>query len=367
MSARPPSGAVRAPLSGNRWHFQHGPIDLVLQAWGDAEECAHAYEQAWARFQTVLPELVLELRTLRKPVWPSSFSLPRSGREGARAPLLRRMGSEGWSRAAGSVPAETPFPHFPPAREERADAPLLSRCAGERSACPLAGVVARRMWRACAPLAEVFITPMAAVAGAVADEVLAAMITGRGLRKAYVNNGGDIAIHLARGEHFETGIVGDIGKPKITATASIGAEDRVRGIATSGWRGRSFSLGIADSVTVLAHDAAAADAAATLIANAVDVDHPAVARRPARDLDPDSDLGEHRVTVAVGMLDVDALAVAMARGRSAARGFREAGAIEAAYIELQGRQVAVGAVRRGAAEPRSRAIREESMAGSWRA
>jgi ApbE superfamily uncharacterized protein (UPF0280 family) len=198
------------------------------------------------------------------------------------------------------------------------------------------------MWRACAPFADVFITPMAAVAGAVADEVLGAMLAGRALKKAYVNNGGDIAIHLASGERFETGIVGDISKPKITATATIAAEDHVRGIATSGWRGRSFSLGIADSVTVLARDAAAADAAATLIANAVNTDHPAIERRAARDLDPDSDLSEHLVTVAVGALGFDALAVALARGRRAARGYREAGLIEAAFIELRGYRIAIG-------------------------
>jgi ApbE superfamily uncharacterized protein (UPF0280 family) len=217
------------------------------------------------------------------------------------------------------------------------------------------------MWRACAPLADVFITPMAAVAGAVADEVLAAMVAGRALKKAYVNNGGDIAIHLAQGEHFETGIVGDIAKPKITATARIAAEDEVRGIATSGWRGRSFSLGIADSVTVLARDAAAADAAATLIANAVNTDHPAIERRPARDLDPDSDLREHLVTVAVGALDFDSLAVALARGRRAARGYREAGLIEAAYIELQGHRVAIG----GDEAPAQ--LREQRMAWSLHA
>jgi ApbE superfamily uncharacterized protein (UPF0280 family) len=168
------------------------------------------------------------------------------------------------------------------------------------------------------------------------------MVEAAQLRRVIVNNGGDIAIHLAQGEHFETGIVGDISKPKITATARIAAEDKVRGIATSGWRGRSFSLGIADSVTVLARDAAAADAAATLIANAVNTDHPAIGRRPARDLDPDSDLGEHLVTVAVGPLDFDALAVALARGRRKARDFREAGLIEAAYIEVQGHRIAVG-------------------------
>jgi ApbE superfamily uncharacterized protein (UPF0280 family) len=207
----------------------------------------------------------------------------------------------------------------------------------------------------------VFITPMAAVAGAVADEILGAMTAGRALRRAYVNNGGDIAIHLAPGERFETGIVGDIAKPKITATASIAAADPVRGIATSGWRGRSFSLGIADAVTVLARDGAAADAAATLIANAVNVAHPAIARKPARDLDPDSDLGEHLVTVEVGALDARAIGEALARGRRAAETYRRAGHVVAAYLELAGRRVAVGS------ETPPPALAQPDMAWSLRA
>jgi ApbE superfamily uncharacterized protein (UPF0280 family) len=326
------TGAMRAPLAGGRWHFQHGPIDLVLQAWGDAGECARAYEQAWARFVTVLPELVSELPDLKKPVVPA-----QAGTHADASTVLR-------ARAPSGVEMGPRF---------RGD---------DKFGCALDGAVARRMWRACAPLAEAFITPMAAVAGAVADEVMSAMIAGRALKKAYINNGGDIALHLAAGERLETGIVGDIAKPKITARASVAAGDAVRGIATSGWRGRSFSRGIADSVTVLARDAAGADAAATLIANAVNVDHPAIARRAARDLDPDSDLGEHLVTVAVGVLDFDALAVALARGRRAARDFQAKGLIEAAYIELQGRQIAVGAD-----EPRRTAIGEKRMAWSLHA
>ncbi|MGH7003370.1 MAG: UPF0280 family protein [Alphaproteobacteria bacterium] len=287
---RAASGAVRALLpDGKRWHFQHGPIDLVIEAWGDAAECSRAYEQAWARFTTVLPELVAELPLLRAPINPRSLG-------------------------DGDVK----------------------------------GAVARRMWRACAPLASIFITPMAAVAGAVADEILAAMTAGRRLRKAYVNNGGDIAIHLAPGLRFETGIVGEVSKPKITATADIAAEDGVRGIATSGWRGRSFSLGIADSATILACDAAAADAAATLVANAVNTDGAAVRRRPASALDPDSELGEHLVTVDVGRLDGAAIAAALANGERAAHSLRASGRIAAAYIELCGQRRAVGGEARSA-------------------
>ena len=143
------------------------------------------------------------------------------------------------------------------------------------------------------PHRAVYITPMAAVAGAVADEMLQAMCAGRALDKAYVNDGGDIAIHLAPGHELRAGIFRRCARRR-------GAPDRttspVRGIATSGRGGRSFSLGIADAVTVLAATAAAADAAATLIANAVNVDHPSIERRPARELDPDSDLVDLPVT-----------------------------------------------------------------------
>ncbi len=93
------------------------------------------------------------------------------------------------------------------------------------------------------------------------------------------------------------------GAPGLLGRAAIRAGDGIRGIATSGWRGRSHSLGIADAVTVLAATASAADAAATIIANAVDLPgHPAIARRPARALSPDSDLGTRLVTVGVGAL-----------------------------------------------------------------
>ena len=117
---------------------------------------------------------------------------------------------------------------------------------------------------------ETFITPMAAVAGAVAEEILGTMTAAAKLSRAYVNNGGDIALHLAPGEHFVMGMVERPDRPSLFGTATLDSAQPVRGIATSGWRGRSFSLGIADAVTVLGDRAAMADAAATVIANAVD-------------------------------------------------------------------------------------------------
>jgi len=200
------------------------------------------------------------------------------------------------------------------------------------------GIVARRMWDAVHPYAcQTFITPMAAVAGSVAEEVLGAMTAAVPLRRAYVNNGGDIAVHLAPGETLRIGMVDRPDQPSLFGSLFLSAEQPVRGIATSGWRGRSFSLGIADAVTVLADTAAMADAAATIIANAVDLPgHPAIARRPAMELAPDNDLGARLVTVAVGTLSEREKELALARGCRAAEACLERQLIGAAALHLGG-------------------------------
>jgi ApbE superfamily uncharacterized protein (UPF0280 family) len=180
-----------------------------------------------------------------------------------------------------------------------------------------------------------FITPMAAVAGAVAEEILEAMIDAAPLAKAYVNNGGDIALHLAAGESFVIGMIERPDRLDLFGRASVAAADSVRGVATSGWRGRSFSLGVADAVTVLARSAAIADAAATLIANAVDLpDHPAIQRAPARRRDPQSDLGDRLVTVDVGPLTRREADAALDRGAREADLWRREGLIDAAALRL---------------------------------
>jgi ApbE superfamily uncharacterized protein (UPF0280 family) len=267
-------GASAARLADGRLHLQHGPIDLIIEAWGERTEVETAYRQAIARFDNILEVLVQELAQLRTPLTEAY-------------PLLR-------------------------------------------------GPVARRMLAACWPYRAIYITPMAAVAGAVADEILQAMLTERDLRKAYVNNGGDIALHLAPGNALTLGVVNDADHPAIDATVTLAASMPVRGLATSGWRGRSQSLGIADAVTIFAADAAAADAAATMVANAVDVEHAAIGRMPARALRADSDLGELPVTVAVGALPASARAEALASGFERARELQRQGLISAAYLALQG-------------------------------
>ncbi len=218
-----------------------------------------------------------------------------------------------------------------------AELPLLRRAVGD----VLAGTVARRMAAAVRPHGAQFVTPMAAVAGAVAEEVLAAMVAAAPLSRAYVNNGGDIAFYLSQGTRFRMAVAGLDGLA--LGRIDVGFADAARGVATSGWGGRSFSLGIADAVTVLARTAAEADVAATMICNAVDLPgHVAVARAPADSLQPDSDLGARLVTVAVGALREAEVAEALSRGVAVAEDICGRGLALSAALFLQGQARMVG-------------------------
>lgn len=197
-----------------------------------------------------------------------------------------------------------------------------------------AGPVARRMWRVVRDQRG-FVTPMAAVAGAVADEVLQAMQKAADLRRAYVNNGGDIALHLQGDATFEIAMASEGGSD--LGRVTLRASDLIGGIATSGRGGRSLSMGIAESVTVLAASAAVADVAATLICNAVDLPrHPAISRVPAHEIDEASDLGERLVVAHVGRLDDAEVAEALERGARTAMDLLSRGAIASASLHLAG-------------------------------
>ncbi|MCP5037944.1 MAG: UPF0280 family protein [Rhodobacteraceae bacterium] len=270
------------PLPDNkRLHLNHGPIDLIVEAFGTKDEIALAYRQAAERFQTILDELVEELPLLRTAIAP-----------------------------------DTPAP---------------------------IGHIAKAMHAAAKTHIPSFITPMAAVAGSVAGEMLAAMCTNTNLNKACVNNGGDIALHLTPESTFNIGVVADPRSGKLVTRATIHGESAIRGIATSGHHGRSHSLGIADSVTVFAENSAVADAAATIIANAVDLPgNPAIARQPADNLSPDSDLGSQLVTTSVGRLSEEEIATALEAGEKTAKRLCDRGTVLAAFLCLQGRERIVG-------------------------
>jgi len=192
---------------------------------------------------------------------------------------------------------------------------------------------------------------MAAVAGAVAQE-LVGFFDRPGIARAWINNGGDIALHLGPGRSARVGLFADVaqfdladaGPLTIDGQFVVGASEPVRGVATSGWRGRSFSLGIADSVTVLAATAAQADAAATVIANAANVDDPAIRRLPASECKDDSDLGDLPVTVGVDPLPAAQVQRALDAGVAVARVLQQAGHIASAVLVCQGRYRTVDAL-----------------------
>lgn len=250
---------------GQRLHLHHGPIDLIIEVFGNARDACYA--RAVGRFQTILSELADELTALRRQTGSHDFK----------------------------------------------------------------GATARQMAQATRRF-DRFVTPMAAVAGSVADEMLTTMIAGEDVEKAYVNNGGDVAFHLSPGQSVEAaGASGPI---------VIKFEDAPRGLATSGWRGRSHSLGIADAVTVAARNAATADAAATLIANAVDLpNHPKVLRSKATDLSPDSDLGDRLVTTEVGALTEAEAQEALSAGATYAEHLIANAIITEASLTLQGQTI----------------------------
>ncbi|MCB1340314.1 MAG: UPF0280 family protein [Pseudooceanicola sp.] len=266
---------------------------------------------------------------------PQAAYLPGGRLHLHHGPIDLVIGAEGPVRGAALRAAEARFATV--LDELVGELPLLRSPA--RPDLKPEGAVAQRMHRAVLPFLPAFITPMAAVAGAVADEILAAMAACGGLDTAYVNNGGDVALHVAPGRQLRAAIADGLGD-----RAVIRHGDPVRGVATSGRGGRSFSLGIADSVTALARDAAAADAAATMIANAVDLpDHPGVRRAPAQSLSPDSDLGARLVTLAVGALTPEETARALDAGAAFARQCRARGLIAAALLTLNGQRRLEGA------------------------
>jgi len=203
------------------------------------------------------------------------------------------------------------------------------------------GRIARRMDHATRALRASFITPMAAVAGAVADTILTAMCDAAILRRAYVNNSGDIALHLCPGQSYVSAMMdhqgNDLGRIEITHSDGIG------GIATSGRHGRSLSLGIADSVTVLARTSAQADAAATLIANAVDLPgHSGISRQPANHLQPDSDLGARLAVTHCAPLSLAETDAGLQAGHRRALEMEQSGHIISAALFLQGESRLVG-------------------------
>ena len=154
------------------------------------------------------------------------------------------------------------------------------------------------MARAVLRTGDPWLTPMAAVAGTVADTV-ADFLFAQGAEKVTANNGGDIALRLAPGQSLGLGVLYDLERGGVDRVVHLTAEKGVGGVATSGLGGRSLTTGIASGVTVFSRRCAQADALATLLADRSCIDSPAVHTRLAGELDPDSDIADLPVVVSV--------------------------------------------------------------------
>ena len=249
----------------NRLFLQHGPINIVLEAFGDDKKLA--YWNAKKYFETLLDQLVLDLALLKKEV-------------------------------------------------------VFNRKFNNK--------ISQSMQDATERFTPSFITPMAAVAGSIADNILRVVVNGTNLEKAYVNNGGDVSFYLNENQTMKSSLS---AIPNMVA--EIKYKDKSRGIATSGWRGKSFSRGIADSVTVLADNAAVADAAATMIGNSVDIyNHPKIKKKPANKIYEDSDLNDLLITVQVGNLTKVEIKEALKNGYQTALQYVQEDLINTALIQL---------------------------------
>ena len=170
--------------------------------------------------------------------------------------VTARRGDEDLSDLAASA-----FPLLRDSLSEIAGAlPVLRRFPDGMDYSDLTGLP-RVMAESVLATGEPTLTPMAAVAGTVADAV-ADWLFARGADLVAVNNGGDVALRLGEGRSIRMGILPDLNG-RVAQVVEIRAEDGIGGVCTSGLGGRSLTRGIAGGVTVFSRRCALADACAT--------------------------------------------------------------------------------------------------------
>ncbi len=192
-------------------------------------------------------------------------------------------------------------------------------------------VILRTMITAVTAAGDATLTPMAAVAGAFADAV-ADFLQKKNATRVIVNNGGDVALRLRRGDSAVVGLQSSLDDREYSHTFRVDGNNLCRGIATSGLGGRGFTKGVASAVTVLAESSCIADACATSIANLTTVDDPGVIRLPAAVLDPQSDIQAQFITVGCSSLAPQAYLTALQGGIKGASQLLQDGIILGAAI-----------------------------------
>lgn len=264
---------LNIPMEGGGLYIDNGPIQMLIHAEKNASPMVAEAEKAGAQINNLLVQLVKQLSQAKRP-WP------------------------------------------------------------ELAGCGRFPGVLDRMLSAARATESPDMTPMCAVAGAFADAA-ADYLANRGATRVLINNGGDLALRLKGGAQAALGIADRVGGRPVLRVRLHGGMG-VGGVATSGLKGRSFTLGVADAVTVFASTASVADACATHIANTTAIDVPAVSRRPARELDPDTDIPDLAVTTYVGALSAGEIARALDQAEQRTRYLAERGVILGAVLFVQG-------------------------------
>lgn len=201
--------------------------------------------------------------------------------------------------------------------------------------------VVNLMISSCQRINDPLLTPLAAVAGAASDMV-ADYIANYNATKIVVDNGGDIAIRIKGDESVKVGLRLNLARPEFNYTLLV---DRDCGICTSGFGGRSFTLGVADGVAVLAQKAAVADAATTFLANRTTVNSPEIKRATAESIYPETDIPGLKVTQSIGVLNEGEIDFVLDRGKAEAIKLMKKELIHGAMFSVKDRVDSVGCFR----------------------
>ncbi len=196
--------------------------------------------------------------------------------------------------------------------------------------------VVQQMIQATQHMEDSYLTPLAAVAGAVSDEV-ANFLEARDGSRIIVNNGGDIALRLRRDETIKVGVRLDVQRRACAHSLIVAGMTGIGGVATSGFGGRSFTKGLASAAVAIGQSAAYADAAATVLGNSTWVDDPNIDTELAEKLYPDTDIPGQRVVIKVGEIGERKIREAMQNGLKTASLLINKGLIRGGIIALKGR------------------------------
>lgn len=247
--------------------------------------------------------------------------------------VTARRGDEELSALAAAA-----FPFLRDSLAEIAEAlPILRQFPEGMDYSELTGLP-RVMAESVVAAGEPTLTPMAAVAGTVADAV-ADWLFARGADLVAVNNGGDVALRLGEGRSIRMGILPDLNG-RVTNVVEIRAEDGIGGVCTSGLGGRSLTRGVAGGVTVFSRRCALADACATHIANCSYIESPRVHTCLAGDIEPESDIASLRIVTAVEPLLPEERKRALAQVRQEAARQAERGNLVRVFADIQGERLA---------------------------